>query len=174
MARRLSAPEMALWSRVAASVRPLPGRIAPPLPAAPPRIEPAPHVSVPPPRPHRTLQTPRHAPPPVAAATLDGSWDRRLRQGDIRPDRVVDLHGHTLDAAHGVLAMALDSALANGERIILVITGKGRGDRPGRIKAEINHWLDAGHLRSRIAAFRPAHPRHGGSGAWYLILRRRS
>ena len=172
MARRLSSHEIALWSRVAASVRPLQGRVAPP-PAAVIAVQPPRPSPPPPPPPPRPLHTPRNAPAPVAAATLDGSWDRRLRQGNISPDRVIDLHGYTLDAAHGLLATALDNAQACGERIILVITGKGRGDRPGRIKAEINHWLDTGHLRSRIAAMRPAHARHGGSGAYYLILRRR-
>ena len=110
---------------------------------------------------------------PVSAATLDGGWDRRLRQGDIRPDRIIDLHGHTLATAHLVLTDALETASSDGERIILIITGKGRSDRPGRIRAELSHWLETANQRSRIAALRPAHPRHGGSGAFYLILRRR-
>lgn len=122
--------------------------------------------------PPRPLQTPRNAAIPVAAATLDGGWDRRLRQGDITPDRVIDLHGHTLEAAHFVLTEALESANFHGQRVILIVTGKGRSDRPGRIRAELSHWLDSGNYRSRIAALRPAHPRHGGSGAFYLILRR--
>jgi DNA-nicking Smr family endonuclease len=68
--------------------------------------------------------------------------------------------------------MALDDAAMEGTRIILVITGKGREDRPSRIKAELADWLESGALRHRIAALRPAHPRHGGGGAYYLILRR--
>lgn len=110
----------------------------------------------------------------MASATLDGGWDRRLRQGSVTPDRVIDLHGHTLETAHFVLSAALDNASANGERIILIVTGKGRSDRPGRIRAELSHWLEDTNLRSRIAALRPAHQRHGGSGAFYLILRRRT
>ena len=35
-------------------------------------------------------------------------------------------------------------------------------------------WLAAGPHASRIAAIRPAHPRHGGAGAVYVILRRRA
>jgi DNA-nicking Smr family endonuclease len=108
----------------------------------------------------------------VAAATLDGSWDQRLRRGQVRPDRVIDLHGYSLADAHAVLAEALDAAAADGVRVLLVITGKGRGDRPSRIRAELGHWLEAGGMRHRIAALRPAHPRHGGGGAHYLILRR--
>ena len=33
-------------------------------------------------------------------------------------------------------------------------------------------WLAAGPHASRVAAVRPAHQRHGGSGALYVILRR--
>lgn len=173
MARRLTAHERALWSRVAATVRPLGG--APPVIPLPPvatvSIKPAVRTqSAPAPRP---LIAARNLPTPVAAATLDGGWDRRLRQGDIRPDRIVDLHGHSLAAAHDVLATALEDAAARGDRIILIVTGKGRSDRPGRIKAELDHWLDSGSHRRQIAALRPAHPRHGGDGAFYLILRRR-
>lgn len=109
---------------------------------------------------------------PVTAATLDGGWDQRLRRGQIRPDRVIDLHGYTLADAHAALAMALDHAAVDGARVILVITGKGRHDRPSRIKAELADWLESGAFRHRIAALRPAHPRHGGGGAYYLILRR--
>ncbi|MBC7520446.1 MAG: Smr/MutS family protein [Sandarakinorhabdus sp.] len=175
MARRLSAHEIALWSRVAATVRPIGGKAPsaapapPPPPVAAPRQPAASPAAIPP----RPLHTPAKPKASVAATTLDGSWDRRLRQGDISPDRVIDLHGHTLAAAHHRLAEALDNACAQGERIILIITGKGRDSRPGRIKAELNHWLDSGNHRSRIAALRPAHARHGGSGAFYLILRRR-
>lgn len=180
MARRLSAQERALWSRVAATVRPMAGKAtipapppeppARPAPKAPPTFIQPPRKSLPAPA-QRPATTPPQRPPPVTAATLDGGWDRRLRQGDIRPDRVIDLHGHTLATAHHLLENALESA--DGDRIILIVTGKGRQDRPGRIRAELSHWLDNTNLRGKIAALRPAHPRHGGSGAFYLILRRR-
>ncbi|PZN92182.1 MAG: DNA mismatch repair protein MutS, partial [Alphaproteobacteria bacterium] len=124
------------------------------------------------PAPPRPLNAPAKPTRTVAGATLDGGWDRKLRQGEVRPDRIIDLHGHTLAAAHDVLAHALDDAHANGDRVLLVITGKGRADRPSRIRGELAHWLDAGAMRSRIASLRAAHPRHGGGGAFYLILRR--
>jgi DNA-nicking Smr family endonuclease len=168
MARRLSAHEIALWSRVSATVRTIAGRPKPPPPPLP-ALGPPPKAAPPAPPP-RPLQTAPRA--PVAAATLDGGWDRRLRQGDVSPDRVIDLHGYSLAAAHALLIDALDRADAGGDRLLLVITGKGREGR-GRIRAELNHWLDSGPHRHKIAALRPAHARHGGGGAFYLILRRR-
>jgi DNA-nicking Smr family endonuclease len=167
--RRLTAHERALWSRVAATVRPLPGKRRP----APPEPVPAAKSATPAPRAvsaPKPATAPRPA-PPVAVATLDGSWDRKLRKGDIVPDRVIDLHGHNLADAHAALSDIIESD--SGERVLLVITGKGRADRPSRIRSELNYWLESSRLRSRIAAMRPAHPRHGGSGAFYVILRRK-
>ena len=66
-----------------------------------------------------------------------------------------------------------------GARMVLVITGKprraeaaDRGDRCGAIRAKLLDWLAAGSHASRIAAVRGAHPRHGGAGAVYVILKR--
>ena len=110
---------------------------------------------------------------------LDGSWERKLAKAQLSPDLTLDLHGHSLDAAHARLDAGLTQAVAMGARLLLVITGKprpvaaaDRGDRRGAIRAKLIDWLAAGPHASRIAAVRPAHQRHGGSGALYVILRR--
>ena len=119
------------------------------------------------------------APPPVpiAAKTLDGSWDKRLRGGSAKPDRVVDLHGHTLDSAWRRIDEQLERAIASDERLVLLITGhERRGEPPverGRIRAAVHDWLAASRHASAIAAVRGAHPRHGGGGSLYIVLRRR-
>ncbi len=174
MSRRLSAHERALWSRVAATIRPLPG--------ASPLVSPASLPAIPKPAvktsvaqkvtPKGTVPAGRAAAKPVTGATLDGSWDRTLARGRVTPDRIIDLHDHSLERAHQVLNNAVEAAEAAGDRVLLIITGKGRADRPGRIRAELQGWLEGAHLRHRIAALRTAHPRHGGAGAFYLILRR--
>mgnify|MGYP000935244330 CR=1 FL=1 len=88
---------------------------------------------------------------------------------------VVDLHGHTLAAAHTQLARALDRAMAQGMRAILLIAGKVRGpdEAPrGAIRRELATWLEHSRHGPRILAVRNAHPRHGGAGALYVILRK--
>jgi DNA-nicking Smr family endonuclease len=168
--RRLGPDEQALWDRVARSVRPLardrPSTVVPAAPAAPnrqqvPSNRPAP---VPP------IKAPARSP----GGTLDGSWDRALRRGGVVPDMVIDLHGHTLAAAHAALDQGLDQALAEGARVVLLITGRAprEGGRRGIIHASFRDWLAASRHARRIAAVRPAHPRHGGSGAFYVVLRR--
>lgn len=109
-------------------------------------------------------------------ATLDGSWDKRLRSGAIEPDRILDLHGMTLDAAWAAIDRGLEQAIARGDRVILLITGHQRPGEPpiqrGRIRAAVHDWLAASRHASNIAAVRGAHRRHGGGGSLYLILKR--
>ncbi len=167
--RRLSAHERALWARVAASVKPLPGKPKPELPPAPPPAPPPPQPAAAPPKPRPAPPAAKSGPHPLGAP-LDGTWDRQISRGRLVPDRVIDLHGHTLADAHARLAAAIHAG--DGTRVILVITGKGRPDRPARIRAELMHWLERPDLRPAVASVRAAHPRHGGSGAFYLILRR--
>jgi len=176
--RHLSAEERALWARVAATVKPLEGRSAAPAePVTPPSFPGESRGSVP--RPpvdpgFRRGTTDKPAPPPTD--TLDGGWDRRLRRGAVVPDRTIDLHGHTLASAHNALEHALARAIADDVRVLLVVTGKPpKPETKGRglIRANIGDWLGTSGYRDRIAAVRHAHPRHGGTGALYLILRRK-
>ena len=82
--------------------------------------------------------------------------------------------------AHARLDRGLDEAIRDGARIILLVTGRAprtgasRIDLPlrGIIRESIGDWLAASRHRSAIAAVRNAHPRHGGAGALYIVLRR--
>lgn len=185
--------EAALWARVIESVRPLkaPTPTAPPAPASAPSASPAAKTPPAPPaaRGARTAQAqrPRAVPPvrklsepapPPPANTLDGGWDRRLSRGLVSPESAIDLHGHTLATAYDRLDRGLEAAIARGDRVLLLVTGRApRADaeRPyarGAIRAAVNDWLAASRHAGRIAAVRGAHPRHGGAGALYIVLRR--
>lgn len=164
--RRLGPDEQALWSRISATVRPLHSRSRLTQRPIPRVLERAPD---PPPPPKASKQ---QLAKPVDTATLDGGWDRRMTKGRLAPDRVIDLHGYTRDRAHDLLSAAVIDGAVDGLRVLLVVTGKGAREGGGVIRAALPHWLGAPSLRPYIAALRPAHPRHGGGGAWYVILRR--
>ena len=195
MTRKLSPDEAALWARVAGTV----AAINPPrngegdhakhgggAPSAGryPSMPGKPRAPL-----HHPAALARHAPhsasPPrsgenIGNRTLDANWDRKLARGVVHPDFTIDLHGASLDAAHSRLDHGLTLALAQGARVVLLVTGRprpadgeaGRGDRRGAIRAKFLDWLAAGSHAGRIAAIRPAHPRHGGAGAVYLVLRK--
>ena len=110
---------------------------------------------------------------------LDGHWERKFRSGKINPDYRLDLHGYNLDQAYNRLIAGLCEAQNAGARVLLIVTGRprkgepaDRGGRRGAIRAKILDWLAASEHRSLVAAVRSAHPRHGGIGALYLVLRR--
>ena len=179
--RRLSPDEAALWRRVAGSVRAIPGRalkleLKGPLPTPPARAEGEPLCT-------------GNSPPRLRGGvgggssslnTLDGTWDKKIGTGQITPDRTIDLHGYNLAAAHHRLDRGLDEAIRDGARVILLITGRApraggsRIDLPlrGIIRSSVGDWLAASRHRPAIAAVRNAHPRHGGAGALYIVLRR--
>ena len=187
--RPLTAGEKALWQKFIETVEPLDrGRLSrvKALPVA--KIQPelrgpitaqtfgAPPLFAPNPK----SGVPKQQPGPSHSHGLDGHWDRRLTKGVVQPDVTIDLHGYTLSSAHGRLDSALELSIAAGHRAILLITGKARSDDQrrreggrGAIRAAISDWLAASRHAGQIAAVRNAHPRHGGTGALYIILRRR-
>lgn len=174
--RSLGPDEHALWERVTATVRALHRRSAPKADA--PQLAKSESI------PMTAAEPPPAARPPdiklrpaAIGDTLDGSWDKRLRGGAVPPDATIDLHGHSLAAAHAALDDALARSIARGDRLLLVVTGHppraDRAERRGAIRAAMPDWLAASSHASRIAAVRAAHPRHGGGGAIYVVLRRK-
>jgi DNA-nicking Smr family endonuclease len=171
--RSLDPDEAELWARVAATIRPLSRqpveRAVAPRPPEPPRPRAIPQPTK---QPGPAAQSPL----PHSAATLDATWDRRLHSGSITPDRVLDLHGRNLDQAWRAIDDALERAIANDERVMLLITGHVRAGEPpierGKIRAAVHDWLAASRHSAKIAAVRGAHRRHGGAGSLYIILRK--
>lgn len=168
--RKLGADERALWRKVVESVRPI--HVMPAEEKDAPKHAPA--------AARAPAAKPASAPPPVRKAvpgtTLDGSWDRRLSRGLAQPDFTLDLHGHNLATAYSLLDDRLERAIAGGARLLLLITGKPRtegAEKRGAIRAAVGDWLAASRHSADIAAVRNAHPRHGGAGALYIVLRRR-
>lgn len=161
----------ALWRDVTRTVRPL-RRSAPPAPRlhasaakAPPPVRavvhahPAPAVPVTPAR------------PKVRAPIADRSPEKRIRRGRVDYAGKLDLHGMTQAEAQAALGRFVEHHRAEGARSVLVVTGKGRGERGGVLRAALPGWLE--RLRPVVTGYAAAHAKHGGGGAWYVFLRAR-
>jgi len=79
--------------------------------------------------------------------TLDVNQDKRVRRGHIKIDRKIDLHDMTQDLAKATLHRAIMRASNRN-----------------------HHCLST--IRPLIASYSPAHIKHGGSGAWYIFLKK--
>lgn len=101
-------------------------------------------------------------------------------KGKLSPEARLDLHGMTLDRAHGVLTRFVMREHAAGKRLVLVITGKGKirdeagpiPVRTGVLRHQVPQWLSSPPLKSIVLQVSPAHQKHGGVGAYYVYLRR--
>ena len=104
---------------------------------------------------------------------LDRGTAKRLREGGIRPEARLDLHGRTVDEACRAVAEFIARSQGSGRRCVLVITGKGSAGRgSGVIRGEFAGWLNAPENRARIVTCVPARPADGGGGAFYVYLRK--
>lgn len=104
---------------------------------------------------------------------IDRRTSTKFKRGKLPLDGQIDLHGLTLHQAHARFTSFVRSAIDRQARCILVITGKGRGsDQIGKIRRELPHWINDPTLRTHVLAVTEAQHRDGGSGAFYILLKR--
>lgn len=176
MARGLGPEEKALWGKVMATVKPLHGVKVEPKNDNKVVVPAKAGTSV---SATQTSRSPRlrggdEAKP---ANNLDSHWDRRINRGGLVPDISIDLHDANLSRAYSRLDGALEQAIAQKFKVVLLVTGKPRahdrasGEGRGAIAAVVRDWLAASRHARHISAVRNAHPRHGGVGALYIVLK---
>ncbi|WP_417262436.1 Smr/MutS family protein [Celeribacter sp.] len=116
-----------------------------------------------------------------APLRMDRKKFGKMRKGNLAPEGRIDLHGMTIAQAHPALTRFILSSWAMDRRLVLVITGKGkhRDDdgpipvRKGVLKHQVPHWLHMAPLRDAVLQVSEAHLKHGGTGAYYVYLRRK-
>ncbi len=94
---------------------------------------------------------------------------RRLRRGDWRIQRDIDLHGLRTEAAREALGAFIREARQQGLRCVRVVHGKGLGS-PGKtpvLKSRVHGWLIQ---KNEVLAFVQARPAQGGAGALVVLL----
>lgn len=112
---------------------------------------------------------------PGASPGLDKRTAARLKRGQLAIEGRIDLHGMTQDKAHRALEGFLAASQAAGKRCVLVITGKGLrpSGETGVLRNLVPRWMNAPAIRARVLSFCTAQPRDGGTGALYVLLRRK-
>ena len=115
-----------------------------------------------------------------AQVQMDRKRFGKMQKGKLTPERRIDLHGMTVARAHPALQRFMIDAYSQGLRLVLVITGKGRDSdeggpipvKRGVLKHQVPHWLHSAPLKPLVLQVTEAHLKHGGSGAYYVYLRR--
>jgi DNA-nicking Smr family endonuclease len=186
MTRKLP-PDYGLWEEIVRSVKPLhkartarKPRDAETSPSSPKSSSPARPMSA-------TSPVHRHEPPTLTG--LDRRSQRRMTRGQVEIEARIDLHGTGIERARGRLLNFFVKSRSDGLRLVLVITGKGASpfsrhtlhgsdhyhapERQGRLRRLAPEWFNEREFREHVAGFQPAHPRHGGGGAFYVKLRKK-
>jgi DNA-nicking Smr family endonuclease len=104
----------------------------------------------------------------------------QMKKGRLSPEARIDLHGMTIAQAHPALQRFILDAAADGRRLVLVITGKGKTrpdhgpipERHGVLRHQVPHWLGTAPLKPHVLQITEAHLKHGGGGAFYVYLRK--
>lgn len=178
--KRLTKADREIWDRLRQTVKPLRKRKSAKPEAA---LELAKPVDQPAEAQSKKVKTQRPiaSPPPVkpkipvppALAPLEERTRRKLGRGLVEIDAKIDLHGMRQERAHDALVGFLRQAQANGHRIVLVVTGKGKvGEERGVLRNSVPGWLSRSDLRDLVVGFQEAGRRHGGEGALYIRIRR--
>jgi DNA-nicking Smr family endonuclease len=190
--RKVTPDERKLWKTVAKDFVPLDRSTLEP-DDEPPVVEAAPaQPSRPAPRTQPAPKTTGPANTPVLAKTptlaeFEARRAKRLAAGRIAIEAKLDLHGMRQDEAREALMRFLRAAQASGLRHVKVITGKGAPERDehrpfsmfeenrrGVLRDQVPRWLGDSSARALVVSFTEAGRGHGGSGALYIQIRKKS
>lgn len=185
--RVLTAEEARLWSIVARKIKPIAespvesGRVVAadgksatqPIRKAKPA---SPEKSVPPLRPPHPVTKKA---PDAPFLPLERKLRRGLSRGSSSVDATIDLHGMRQAEAHESLRSFILNARRDGLKVVLIVTGKGNladhdpsRDQRGVLRRNLPLWLRMPDLRPAIIGFEEASRQHGGSGAFYVRIRK--
>ena len=116
-----------------------------------------------------------------SSPNMDKKNFNRLLKGKMEIEGTIDLHGLTADQAKIKLIAFIDRSYTLGKRLIIVITGKGKHkgydefQRPinGVLRQSLPNWLSGPSVSDKVLQVTQAQPKHGGTGAFYVYLRRK-
>lgn len=104
---------------------------------------------------------------------------KSMRRGEFSCDAKIDLHGYSQDQAYDALHNFIEKNYFSQKRHLLIITGKGKFcyqtyQNMGILKPKLPEWFYDSHFAKYVSVYQKAAPKDGGSGAYYIILRKKS
>ncbi|MBN1105629.1 MAG: Smr/MutS family protein [Deltaproteobacteria bacterium] len=100
---------------------------------------------------------------------------KRLKRGEFPVQDYIDLHGLTRGEAEGAVREFIVKSHRLGLRCVLIIHGRGLNSPESFpvLKEGLPVWLGRGAAKRIVLAFATARPYDGGTGAVYVLLRKR-
>jgi DNA-nicking Smr family endonuclease len=100
---------------------------------------------------------------------------KQLKKGEFPVQDYIDLHGLTKQEAEKNVRDFLFESHRLGHRCLLIVHGRGLNspDSFPVLKKRMPLWLTQGPVKKIVLAFSSAKPYDGGTGAIYVLLRRR-
>ena len=104
---------------------------------------------------------------------IDRSTRQKLRRGRIAPTRTLDLHGFRVSEALVAVREFVLDAQTGGHRCVRVVTGRKLGETgpTGALREALPEIVRSPALRGVVLGCEPAPTRHGGDGAFHLLIR---
>ena len=110
--------------------------------------------------------------------------DSELKNTKIKKEAVFDLHGYTLQDANKKINDLINEAFKNNVTKLLIVTGKGLHSQNekdpyvskdlGILKNSVPEYIkNNNELMSMISNIQPANIEDGGSGAFYIFLKKK-
>jgi DNA-nicking Smr family endonuclease len=159
--KKLSDEDRMIWHHIAQAIQPMRGKTKPPAPVPSRAHEASQHSFV-----------PESKSKPEQPAPFDPAMRKALTRKKRGIDARLDLHGLSQGAAHSMVMNFIDTAGQRGCQIVLIITGKGKGEEGGILRRYLPIWLEHPAMAEKIVSFEPAPPKYGGTGAWVIHLRK--
>lgn len=105
---------------------------------------------------------------------LDLSLVGRLQARQFSPEAHIDLHGLNSEQAFHTLVGFFRSSYYKGVRVALVVTGRGLNSPNGTpvLRGRVQEWFTQDPFKRVVLAFCSARQEDGGTGAFYVLLRR--
>ncbi len=100
----------------------------------------------------------------------------KLREGKFSYQDFIDLHGFKKSEAKEKVVRFLHDSVRKGYRCVLIVHGRGlhSDNKVPVIKSYIKSWLCKGEIGKMVLAFSSARPCDGGTGAIYVLLRKKA